>query len=77
MCKLKSTNKLKMKFLYFDPGLGAMIVQALVAVVAGILLFTKNLLYKIKIILGLKSKDDEYDSIDIDNNNIEPDDEKE
>ena len=66
-----------MKFLYFDPGLGAMIVQALVAVVAGILLFTKNLLYKIKIILGLKSKDDEYDSIDIDNNNIEPDDEKE
>jgi hypothetical protein len=66
-----------MKFLYFDPGLGAMIVQALVAVVAGILLFTKNLLYKIKIILGFKSKDDEYDSIDIDNNNIEPDDEKE
>lgn len=66
-----------MKFLYFDPGLGAMIVQALVAVVAGILLFTKNLLYKIKIILGFKSKDDQYDSIDIDNNNIEPDDEKE
>ena len=32
-----------MQFLYFDPGLGAMIVQAIVAVVAGVVLFSKGL----------------------------------
>ena len=30
--------------LYFDPGLGAMIVQAIVAAAAGILLFSKNVI---------------------------------
>ena len=55
-----------MNFLYFDPGIGAMIVQAVVAVAAGVLLFSKNALYKIKSFLGLTKDDDGYDSIDID-----------
>lgn len=53
-------------FLYFDPGLGAMIVQAVVAVAAGVLLFSKNVMYKVKAFFGLLKKDDDtYDSIDI------------
>ena len=56
-----------MNFLYFDPGLGAMIVQAVVAAAAGVLLFSKGVMYKIKGFLGLlKEDDDAYDSIDID-----------
>lgn len=55
-----------MNFLYFDPGLGAMIVQAIVAAAAGIILFSKNTLYKIKSFLGIAPKEEEYDSIDID-----------
>lgn len=59
-------NKFLMIFLYFDPGLGAMIVQAIVAAAAGILLFSKNVMYKIKSFLGLiKEEDENYDSIDI------------
>ena len=55
-----------MNFLYFDPGLGAMIVQAVVAVAAGVLLFSKGVLYKVKSFFGLtKDQDDTYDSIDI------------
>ncbi len=55
-----------MNFLYFDPGLGAMIVQAVVAAAAGVLLFSKNAMYKIKSFFGLVKKEDSYDSIDID-----------
>ena len=55
-----------MNFLYFDPGLGAMIVQAVVAVAAGVLLFSKNAMYKLKSFLGLTKDEDAYDSIDID-----------
>lgn len=55
-----------MNFLYFDPGLGAMIVQAVVAAAAGILLFSKNMMYKVKSFLGLvKEEEDSYSSIDI------------
>jgi hypothetical protein len=54
-----------MNFLYFDPGLGAMIVQAVVAAAAGVLLFSKGVMYKIKEFLGL-TKDETFDSIDID-----------
>ncbi|MEZ4875077.1 MAG: hypothetical protein R2793_06435 [Flavobacteriaceae bacterium] len=55
-----------MIFLYFDPGLGAMIVQAIVAAAAGVLLFSKNVMYKIKAFFGLVKKEGEtYDSIDI------------
>lgn len=55
-----------MNFLYFDPGLGAMIVQAVVAVAAGVLLFSKNALYKIKSFFGLVKEGEAYDSIDVD-----------
>lgn len=55
-----------MNFLYFDPGLGAMIVQAVVAATAGVLLFSKNALYKVKMFFGLVKEDDAYDSIDVD-----------
>ena len=61
-----------MYFLYFDPGLGAMIVQAVVAAAAGVLLFSKNAWYKVKAFFGLlKEDDDAYDSIDIDDNDSE------
>ena len=50
-----------MQFLYFDPGLGAMIVQAIVAAVAGVLLFTKNIVYKLKIIFGIIDKENKTD----------------
>ena len=51
-----------MNFLYFDPGLGAMIVQAVVAAAAGILLFSKNAMYKVKAFFGLVKKEDSYDN---------------
>jgi len=64
-------------FLYFDPGLGAMIVQALVAAAAGILLFSKNMMYKVKSFLGLaKKEEDTYDSIDIEDDEIRENDNK-
>ncbi len=65
-----------MNFLYFDPGLGAMIAQGLVAIVAGVVLFSKTALYKIKSVLGLIKEDDDYDSIDIDDTDTEVDDRK-
>ena len=64
-----------MNFLYFDPGLGAMIVQAIVAVAAGVILFSKNVMYKVKAFFGLlKKEDDTYDSIDIEEQDTEIDD---
>lgn len=62
-----------MSFLYFDPGLGAMIVQAIIAAVAGVVLFSKNLLYKIKLFLGLakKDKEDVFDDINVTDSDIE------
>jgi hypothetical protein len=62
-----------MIFLYFDPGLGAMIIQAIIAAVAGVILFSKNLLYKIKVFFGMAKQhdDDVFDDIDIDDSDIE------
>jgi len=63
-----------MQFLYFDAGLGAMLAQALVAVVAGVALFYKSIKYKIKTIFGLhkETADNEvFDDIDIDDTTIE------
>lgn len=66
-----------MHFLYFDPGLGAMIVQAVVAAAAGVLLFSKNVMYKVKAFFGLlKKEDDIYDSIDIEDKNKENNDDR-
>lgn len=62
-------------FLYFDPGLGAMIAQAVVAAVAGVVLFSKNLMYKVKLFFGLvkykDDKDDVFDDINIEDSNLE------
>jgi hypothetical protein len=55
-----------MNFLYFDAGLGAMLVQAIVAVAAGVILFSKGVLYKLKSFFGLVKEEDAYDSIDVD-----------
>jgi hypothetical protein len=66
-----------MNFLYFDPGLGAMIVQAVVAAAAGVLLFSKGVMYKVKSFFGLiKEEDNTYDSIDIEDKDTEIDDKK-
>ncbi len=48
-----------------------MIVQAVVAVAAGVLLFSKNALYKVKSFFGLVKEDDSYDSIDVDEEDTE------
>ena len=67
-----------MNFLYFDPGLGAMIIQAVVAAAAGVLLFSKGVMYKVKSFFGIaKEEEDTYDSIDIDEQDTETDDKKE
>jgi len=62
-----------MHFLYFDPGLGAMIIQAVIAAVAGVVLFSKNLMYKIKVFLGIAKpiEDDVFDDIEIKDADIE------
>jgi hypothetical protein len=65
-----------MNFLYFDAGTGAMIVQGLVAAAAGILLFSKGVMYKVKYFFGLmKEEEDTYDSIDVDEKDTETHDE--
>lgn len=63
-----------MSLLYFDVGLGAMIVQGIVAAAAAVILFSKGLMYKIKLFFGL-AKESDYDSIDIDENDTPVDDE--
>jgi len=45
--------------LYFDPGTGALIVQFLAAAVAGVLLFYRTLLHKIKSIFGINNKEED------------------
>lgn len=66
-----------MHFLYFDPGLGAMIAQAVIAAAAGILLFSKNVMYKVKSFFGLLKEDkDSFDSIDIDEQDGKEDEQK-
>jgi len=59
--------------LYFDPGLGAMIIQTIIAAVAGVILFSKNLMHKIKLFLGISkaNKDDVFDDIEIKDSDIE------
>jgi len=58
--------------LYFDPGLGALVLQVLAAAIAGVVLFSKNLMYKIKLFLGMtKNDDDVFDDIDVKDSDIE------
>ena len=54
-----------------------MIVQAVVAAAAGILLFSKNVMYKVKSFFGLtKEKEDTYDSIDVEEEDTDTNDNK-
>jgi hypothetical protein len=50
---------IKMIPLYFDPGTGALIVQFLAAAVAGVLLFYRTIVHKIKAIFGIKDKEED------------------
>jgi len=45
--------------LYFDPGTGALIVQFLAAAVAGVLLFYRTIMHKIKTLFGVKDKEED------------------
>lgn len=45
--------------LYFDPGTGALIVQFFAAAVAGVLLFYRTVMHKIKSVFGIKSKEED------------------
>ncbi|SDS02871.1 hypothetical protein SAMN04515667_1246 [Formosa sp. Hel1_31_208] len=59
-------------FLYFDPGLGALVLQVIAAAIAGVVLFSKNLMYKIKTFFGLvKHDDDVFDDIDVKDSDVE------
>lgn len=61
-----------MNFLYFDPGLGAMILQAVAAGVAGVLLFSKGVWFKVKSFFGLiKESTDDYDNIEVEDKETE------
>lgn len=67
-------RSLRMQFLYFDAGLGAMLVQALVAAVAGIALFYKSITYKIKSMFGLHKdapENEVFDDINVDDTSLE------
>ncbi len=55
-------------FLYFDPGLGALIVQVLIAAFAGVALFYRSVIAKIKSLFGIKkTEEDIFEGIDVDN----------
>ena len=62
-----------MELLYFDAGLGAMLAQAAVAVVAGVALFYKTIEYKIRTIFGLHkdASEDVFDDIDVNDETLE------
>lgn len=53
-------------FLYFDPGTGALVVQLLVAIGAGVTLFYKRITTGIKSMFGKKQDQDLIGDIDID-----------
>lgn len=56
--------------LYFDPGLGAMIIQGLVATIAGIVVFSKNSIRKVKSFFRFGRRENKKDSI---NHNFDKD----
>jgi len=58
--------------LYFDPGLGAMLVQALIAAAASVIVFSKNVKAKIQNFFSnkkLEKPDQDSINIDEDENN--------
>ena len=62
-----------MYILYFDPSLGALIVQAIIATVAGVILFSKGLIFKIKSFFRLtKDTDNElFDDINVKDSDLD------
>ena len=52
-------------FLYFDPGTGALVVQLLVAIGAGVTLFYRKITTSIKSVFGKKQNQDLMGDIDI------------
>jgi len=55
-------------FLYFDPGTGALVVQLLVAIGAGVTLFYRKITTGIKSVFGKKQNQDHMGTIDIEEN---------
>ncbi|TRW22984.1 hypothetical protein FMM05_14900 [Flavobacterium zepuense] len=56
---------MKLPFLYFDPGTGALIVQLVVAGAASVALFYKKITTKVKSMFGKKEEQDLMGNIDI------------
>jgi hypothetical protein len=59
---------MKLPFLYFDPGTGALIVQSLAAAAAAIALFYNRIAAKFKSVFGKKQQEDLMGTIDIEEN---------
>lgn len=59
---------MKLPFLYFDPGTGALIAQAVAATAAGFVLFYKRIKYKVKSVFGKKQEQDLIGGIDVEEN---------
>ena len=57
---------MKIPFLYFDPGTGALVVQALAATAAAVALFYNRITTKVKSLFGKKQQPDLMGDIDID-----------
>ena len=55
---------MKLPFLYFDPGTGALVVQAVVAVGASVVLFYKKIVNGVKSVFGKKQDQDLMGDID-------------
>lgn len=55
---------MKFPFLYFDPGTGALVVQAVVAVGASVAIFYKRVVNGVKSVFGKKQEKDLMGDID-------------
>jgi len=55
---------MKLPFLYFDPGTGALVVQAVVAVGASVLLFYRRVVNGVKSVFSKKAEKDLMGDID-------------
>ena len=60
---------MKLPFLYFDPGTGALVVQAVAATAAAGVLFYKKIAMKVQSLFGKKQQQDLMGTIDIEDKN--------
>lgn len=60
---------MKIIFLYFDPGSGALIVQLLVAAGASVALFYKKIATTVRSVFGKKQEQDLLGDIDVEDKN--------